>query len=119
MFDSKANAINGQATAGVAIRWTDSDDNHFLADVAARDSQELAEGPWLVAEVEGKALAVLSLSTGAFVADPFSRTTELRALVELRAKQLGKRRARRRRLFSRTRPHTTLSHAALAPRPRT
>jgi hypothetical protein len=118
MFDSRHNPLNGRSTAGVSIRWTDSDDNRFLANVATRDSQELPEGPWLVAEVEGMALAVLSLSSGAYVADPFSRTTELRALLELRAKQLGERRSRRRRLFSGTRAHATGGHVALASRPR-
>ena len=78
-------------TAQVSIRWTDSDSDGALEAVAARDSQRLPEGPWLVAEVEGEALAVLSLADGSFVADPFSRTVELRSLLELRAKQLGKR----------------------------
>ena len=67
-----------------------------LARVAARDSQRLPDGPWAVAEVEGEALAVLSLNSGAFVADPFSRTVELRALLELRAKQLRAREGSRR-----------------------
>ena len=55
-------------TASVSIRWTDSDTDGRLAAVAARDSQRLPEGPWLVAEVEGEALAALSLETGSFVA---------------------------------------------------
>jgi hypothetical protein len=94
----KTIAHRGVATAGVAIRWTDSDAEGRLASVAARDSQRLPEGPWLVAEVEGATLAVLSLADGAFVADPFSRTVELRALLELRAKQLGTREKAARRL---------------------
>ena len=89
----KTTAYHSNGTAGVSIRWTDTDDDHRLAVVAARDSQHLPDGPWLVAEVEGSPLAVLSLSSGAFVADPFSRTVELRALLELRAQQLRQARA--------------------------
>ena len=92
MFDrSKTTAYRGTGAAGVSIRWTDSDDDNRLAVVAGRDSQRLPDGPWLVAEVEGNPLAVLSLSTGAFVADPFSRAVELRSLLELRAEQLAER----------------------------
>jgi hypothetical protein len=121
MFDhSKTTASRGNAAAGVSIRWTDSDDDNRLAVVAARDSQRLPDGPWLVAEVEGNPLAVLSLSTSAFVADPFSRTVELRSLLELRAEQLAEREPTR-GLFGRVQmafgPRTG-QPATLAPRPR-
>src|SRR3954447_19663720 len=108
-------------TASVSIRWTDSDDDGRLTAVAARDSQRLPDGPWLVAEIEGEALAVLSLDSGSFVADPFSRTVELRALLELRAGQLRGRVSRRRFRPSgtRTAPAGVFSKpATLAPRPR-
>src|SRR5438046_6171047 len=72
----------------VSIRRVDEDRDRSLARVAALDSQRLAPGPWLVGEVEHSVIAVLSLSTGSFVADPFSRTVELRALLELRGEQL-------------------------------
>ena len=85
-----------------------------LAVVAARDSQRLPDGPWLVAEVEGAPLAVLSLETGSFVADPFSRTVELRALLELRADQLGSREPAQRR-FGRPR-RESVPGAGIAPR---
>ncbi len=122
----KTTANHSNGTAGVSIRWTDVDDDHRLAVVAARDSQRLPDGPWLVAEVEGTPLAVLSLETGSFVADPFSRTVELRALLELRADQLGSRAPTRRRF---ARPRRESVHGAgisprtdqpvtLAPRPR-
>jgi hypothetical protein len=83
--------------AGIAIRLVEADTDGALAKVAARDSSELPRGPWLVAEVAGEPLAALSLATGELVADPFSRTTELRALLELRAMQLRTRAGRRRR----------------------
>ncbi len=110
----KTTANHSNGTAGVSIRWTDTDEDHRLAVVAARDSQRLPDGPWLVAEVEGTPLALLSLETGAFVADPFSRTVELRALLELRADQLGSRAPAQRR-FGRPR-RERVSGAGIAPR---
>jgi hypothetical protein len=108
-------------TASVSIRWTDSDTEGRLAAVAARDSQRLPDGPWLVDEIEGEALAVLSLETGSFVADPFSRTVELRALLELRAEQARGRvnRWRIRPRASRGTPSGIFGKpATLSPRPR-
>jgi hypothetical protein len=127
MFNRKTtNAYAGKGTAGVSIRWTDTDDDHRLAVIAGRDSQELPKGPWLVAEVEGNPLAALSLSTGSFVADPFSRTVELRALLELRAEQLETRHEARHRVLGGHRRRTrgagiaprTSQPATTAPRPR-
>jgi hypothetical protein len=99
----------------VSIRRVDEDDDRRLARVAALDSQRLAPGPWLVAVVDGSAVAVLSLSTGAFVADPFSRTVELRALLELRGEQLraaADHRRRRGRLVPRRRAWISAALAA-------
>jgi hypothetical protein len=89
MFDrSHSHPHRGRRSATVAIRRTDADADGALAAVAARDSQRLPDGPWLVAEVEGRTVAVLSLPAGSFVADPFTHTVQLRALLELRAAQL-------------------------------
>src|SRR3954452_10187981 len=121
MLNRRNNRHISTQTASVSIRWTDSDVDGRLAAVATRDSQRLPDGPWLVAEVEDEALAVLSLESGAFVADPFSRTVELRSLLELRAGQLRGRVSRRRfRLRgNRTAPAGIFGKpATLAPRPR-
>jgi hypothetical protein len=119
MLNRRKNHISTQA-ASVSIRWTDSDENGGLAKVAARDSQRLSDGPWLVAEVEGEPLAVLSLASGSFVADPFSRTVELRSLLELRAGQVRGRESRRGiRARGRQVPAGIFGKpATLAPRPR-
>ena len=64
----------------------------------------------LGAEVEGRLLAAISIETGEVIADPFSRTSELRALLKLRASPARSgatagARARARALFGRrTRP---------------
>ena len=68
----------------------------------------------LVAEVEGKILAALSLADGRVVADPFSRTAELRTMLELRAKQLRRRSSR---LYGTRRRRPAPSRGSLAGSP--
>jgi len=72
----------------VTIRRAGTDDEAALRRLALLDSTRLPDGPFLVAEVGDTMLAAVSLSTGESFADPFSRTLELRALLELRATQL-------------------------------
>jgi hypothetical protein len=64
--------------------------------LAELDSRQPLEGPVLGAEVEGVLLAAIAVNTSEVVADPFSRTAEVRALLELRTAQLSGRRPRRR-----------------------
>jgi hypothetical protein len=83
-------------TTGVNIRQLGGDDLAAVERLAQLDSQRLPEGPLLGAEIEGRLLAAISLASGESVADPFSRTAELRALLELRAAQLRRRQNGRR-----------------------
>lgn len=82
----------------------DERDREALARLAGRDSHQPLEGPVLVAEVEGKILAAISLADGELIADPFSRTAELRSLLELRAGQLRRRSVRTRHTARSRRP---------------
>jgi hypothetical protein len=89
----------------VTIRRMDlsADDQASLSRLAALDSHAPLDGPVLGAEVEGELRAAISVATGEQVADPFVRTSELSALLRLRADQLraqrrGARRPRRRAL---------------------
>ncbi len=66
-------------------------DRDAVAELVARDSAVALESPVIGIEVEGRLLAAASLSSGEVVADPFSRTDELRALLALRASQLARR----------------------------
>ena len=109
---SHTKAREADGLASVAIRMSEADVDGELRRVAARDSRPLPPGPWLVAEVEDEPLAALSLETGEVVADPFSRTAELRALLELRAMQL---RSRARKHERRTRSGTRLRSRAALP----
>jgi len=109
--------------AAVTLRYVDTDSAGEVARLAALDSTRLPRGPWLVADVEGRALAALGLRDRELVADPYSRTAELRSLLELRADQLRTRERRRGRvrLPAAPRPRPALAPVAsggflLAPR---
>ncbi len=82
----------------VTIRRLESSlaDRGLLRELAERDSRPPFDGPALVAEVEGRPLAAISLTTREVLADPFARTDELRLLLELRAAQLHRLEPRRR-----------------------
>jgi hypothetical protein len=80
---------SGGAPADVVIRRTTSADGPALAALAALDAAPLPLGPSIVAEVDGVPRAVLPLDDGARAfGDPFAPTSELVALLELRAAQI-------------------------------
>jgi hypothetical protein len=78
----------------LTLRQLDPDDAADIDRLSALEGRRAPEAPLLGAEVEGRLLAAVSIATGEVVADPFSRTAELRALLELRAAQLRERRPR-------------------------
>ena len=99
-------------TGGLVIRRLEGDDLAAAKRLAQLDSSPLPEGDLLGALVEGRLLAAISLQGGESIADPFSRTTELRALLELRAAQLRRRvngHRRLRRSLPRPKPHAALA----------
>jgi hypothetical protein len=83
-------ALNSNLT----IRNLTAADSAAVERLAQLDSRAAPTGALLGAEIEGRLLAVRSGETGEVVADPFSRTAELRALLELRAAQLSEREPR-------------------------
>jgi hypothetical protein len=89
---------------GIRIRRLGRDDLAEVERLAQLDSRYPPEGALLGVEIEGRLLAAISLTTGESMADPFSRTGELRALLELRAAQLRRRENRRGRPFHLPRP---------------
>ena len=100
-------------SAAVTIRKLreDGSDGPALAILAERDSGQMPVGNVHVAEVEGTILAAISIDDGKVLADPFSRTRELRNLLELRRAQL-RRRSRPSRLpalLHRGRPRAALA----------
>jgi hypothetical protein len=72
-------------------------DREALRELAERDSGAALTEPVLVAEVDGRALAAVSLADRRVLADPFEHTDELRSLLALRAAQFHRRERRSRR----------------------
>ncbi|MCW2958731.1 MAG: hypothetical protein JWP18_1534 [Solirubrobacterales bacterium] len=83
---STANLI--QPTPIVALRPASDDDAATLRRLAALDSAPVPAMPALLGIVDGHAVAALSLTTGAVVADPFTPTTAVVELLALRAARL-------------------------------
>jgi hypothetical protein len=69
----------------VLIRAARGSDGAALDRLAALDSAHVPAGDLLVAETDGSVVAALSAETGAAIADPFRRTADVVALLELRA----------------------------------
>lgn len=96
---------NPANTSGITIRRLGPGDDSAIERLVQLDSGKPPMAPLLGAEIEGKLLVATSIPTGESVADPFSRTDELRALVGVRIAQLrgsdGKRGRRSKRSRSR------------------
>jgi hypothetical protein len=87
------------------IRPATADDAPALWRLAALDDAPALAGEALMALLDGEPVAALSLSNGHVVANPFRRTADIVALLQMRAERLtgGKRAARRRLPRLRTR----------------
>jgi len=72
----------------LVIRSATTADAAALQRLAALDSRRLPAGPHLLAGLDGRAVAALALPAGGVVADPFTRTDGIVALLERRADQL-------------------------------
>jgi hypothetical protein len=72
----------------VTIRRAGSGDEGALRRLADLDSTRVPDGPVLMAEIDGRAVAAISVVSSETFADPFTPTLELRRLLELRASQL-------------------------------
>jgi hypothetical protein len=81
--------------AAVVIRPAHPDDAATLERLARLDSRRPLDGHVLVAERDGRLAAALSTSDGRTIADPFSHTADLVALLRLHAadtaRSLGRR----------------------------
>lgn len=76
------------STGSFTIRRLGAADSAAVRRLADLDGSAVPGGPLLGADVEGRLLAVISLSSGLVVANPFSPTAELTDLLELRRHQL-------------------------------
>jgi hypothetical protein len=78
-----------ETTESVLMRRAADADTARVWELARLDDRRMPAGPFLVAELGDEIVAAKSLSTGAVVADPFRRTADAVAMLELRAAQLG------------------------------
>lgn len=74
----------------LTVRFAAAADAPALARLAELDCAPLPPAPLLVGERDGRPIVALSLSDGAVVANPFVPTRDVVALLELRARQLGR-----------------------------
>lgn len=92
-------------TSDLTVRHAGPADLPALTRLAALDGTRPPEGAALLAESDARVVAALPFGAGRPIADPFERTAEAVALLELRASQLraAERPAKRRTLRSRLR----------------
>jgi hypothetical protein len=75
--------------SNITVRHSNAGDGPALTRLAALDSAGPPLGPMLLAESGDRLLAAVPLDgAGRAIADPFARTADLVALLELRARQL-------------------------------
>jgi hypothetical protein len=80
-------------TGEISIRRLTDDDTEALDRVAGRDTASRPTGDLLGAEMDGRLVAAISITTGETVADPFTRTEAARSMLVLRAAQVRESRA--------------------------
>jgi hypothetical protein len=72
----------------VVVRLARPEDEPALRRVAALDDKRVPAGHLLVAEADSELIAALPIAGGAAIADPFRWTSEVVALMQMRAAQL-------------------------------
>ena len=73
----------------VAVRLARPEDESAIRRIASLDDKKAPEGRILVAEADHEIIAALSIAGGAAVADPFRWTSDVVALMEVRAEQIA------------------------------
>jgi hypothetical protein len=73
----------------VAVRLARPEDEAAIRRIAALDGKKAPEGRVLVAEADSEVIAALPIGGGVAVADPFRWTSDVVALMEMRAEQLA------------------------------
>jgi hypothetical protein len=77
-----------KATPVIALRRADADEAGDLRELAALDSKRPLTGEAIVALVDGRLVAAISLDDLQIVADPLVPTADVRVLLRQRATQL-------------------------------
>ena len=82
----------------IAFRSATADDDRVLRDLSELDSARPVQRPAVLAIVDDAPVAAVSLSDGRIVADPFTRTEDVVAMLRARVAALAAERARSTRL---------------------
>jgi hypothetical protein len=89
LFTNRGHTLEPAAAPDqVTIRRAYPDDATALAQLAALDCRRLPAGELLVAEVDGRLWAAVSVSSTVAIADPFRPSAGLVRLLRMRAAQL-------------------------------
>lgn len=88
-------AVDAPAADPLTVRLSCARDWPALRVLAQLDSTPTPAAPLLLGERAGRLVAALSLEDGTVIADPFQRSADVVALLELRARQLGREGRRR------------------------
>ena len=72
----------------LTIRHAEPGDDAAIAILSERDSAAPPRGPRLIAEIDGVAMAAMSLAEGTCVADPFRPTADIVEVLRTRRAQL-------------------------------
>ena len=83
----------------ISLRLASVDDERVVRRLAALDDARVPQGEVLLAEIDGDAVAALSLRDGHVVANPFVHTEAAVTLLRMRAAHVSGRRPRGRRPF--------------------
>ena len=78
-----------QNTEALVMRRATADDAARIRTLARLDDKRMPAGPFLVAEAGGEIVAARSLASGAVIADPFRLTSDIVAMLRLRAAQVS------------------------------
>jgi len=109
--------MTSTATASITIRLAHDGDSQTLFSLAALDSAEPLRHPILIAEIDGRPSAALSLDDGAVVADPFVHTRDVVHARPGIAQPSSRARAPRRRVRSHPGQADQLPHLRIRRRP--
>jgi hypothetical protein len=77
------------AYESVAVRLARPEDEPAIRRLAALDGKSVPTGSVLVAEADSEVIAALPVAGGSAVADPFRWTSDVVALMEMRAAQIA------------------------------
>jgi hypothetical protein len=90
-FDRPASEPQDLPEDAVLVRRATARDAARIRTLALLDDRRAGDGPFLLAELAGEAVAAMSLASGKIVADPFRRTRDAEDLLRLRAEQIAER----------------------------